>query len=706
MVAQLFMGCWSFLRDKKKFILIVILVTIALMGIALIIGKIYQNLDRDENRGAIPIDGGEFGESYTTPVYLEQGWSRADSLWFYNITQGSNLLPYDFFLSLEVENSNMLITDNKVFDKYRYLPQKPTLFNPDGLAVGFVKDSYQGKDYVGYTCAACHTSQVNFDKAAIRIDGGPAMADMVGYLTALQKALEQTLAEPQKYKRFVEKVLDINNDYDKESEVKTDLEYWTNFMVQYNIINHSHVDYGYARLDAFGRIYNRVLKHVPNKQNVKDILSQIVTPSGRYLLDDDQVNNVMKGIDETIIGDDQFNLIVERLMSNAPGYPGLSIKEIFRVRDALFNEPNAPVSYPFLWDIPQSDYVQWNGVAANAGVGPLGRNTGEVIGVFAQLDWTASDPWFSLSAQLSGLKNKKKKIDFKSSVDLTNLKRIESHLGSLQSPLWPEGILGKLDDEKKAKGRKIYGRYCQSCHELIDRDSADRRVVANFTALDRINTDPAMAMNSVSYKGKSGNFKHIYQGTDAGTVLVGEEAPVVQLLTAATTGVVATPDADKLFIRRWLDWLYTVVSAFFDNPIQKSIKAGNYDPDTTASPYQSLVSYKARPLNGIWATAPYLHNGSVPTLYDLLLPKKREGDPEDGEYRPDEFLIGSRQFDIEKVGFISEGFDGFRFLADRRGNFNGGHEYAAGKTEQMNGKVLPPLTKQERMYLLEFLKSL
>src|SRR3546814_3378304 len=58
-----------------------------------------------------------------------------------------------------------------------------------------------------------------------------------------------------------------------------------------------------------------------------------------------------------------------------------------RVRDAFFNSPNAPVSYPFLWDATRSDFVQWNGVASNALLGPLGRNTGEVIGVFAILDW-------------------------------------------------------------------------------------------------------------------------------------------------------------------------------------------------------------------------------------------------------------------------------------------------------------------------------
>ena len=43
---------------------------------------------------------------------------------------------------------------------------------------------------------------------------------------------------------------------------------------------------------------------------------------------------------------------------------------------------NAPVSYPFIWDTPQHDRVQWNGSVENAGPGALGRNVGEVLGVF------------------------------------------------------------------------------------------------------------------------------------------------------------------------------------------------------------------------------------------------------------------------------------------------------------------------------------
>jgi hypothetical protein len=133
----------------------------------------------------------------------------------------------------------------------------------------------------------------------------------------------------------------------------------------------------------------------------------------------------------------------------------------------------------------------------------------------------------------------------------------------------------------------------------------------------------------------------------------------------------------------------------FDNPIRASVKSGNYDPDTTAGPYNSLLSYRARSLNGIWATAPYLHNGSVPTLYDLLLPEKCKEGVGDGKYRPTTFFVGAREFDPEKVGFKSQGYDGFKFDTAIRGNRNTGHEYGACRMED-----------EDRWDLIEYLKSL
>ena len=54
-------------------------------------------------RGAAIINHpNQFGDQYSSVRYLWQGWSPADSLWFYMTTQGSDLLPYDFFMELQL----------------------------------------------------------------------------------------------------------------------------------------------------------------------------------------------------------------------------------------------------------------------------------------------------------------------------------------------------------------------------------------------------------------------------------------------------------------------------------------------------------------------------------------------------------------------------------------------------------------------------
>lgn len=738
--AFLFLLGWA-CRNRKTFFYLVLAVII-LMFIALSIGKTYQRWDDDPQRGAIPIEQGAFSEDYSTPVYLDQGWDEADTLWFYNTTQGSNLLPYDFFLVLKEAGAEELLRSDANMDAFRYLPQKPTFFNPDGLPVGFAKDEYDNRDYVGYTCAACHTGQVNYQGQAIRIDGGPAMADMAGFLKALEAGLKDTAGNDTKREQFVADVLALKNDYKRPDDVIEDLEHWIRIREQYNIVNHSKVDYGYARLDAFGRIYNRVLQHIINKDQLKKKLLTARNAVGDHLLTPEQADYALADVDKTIVSRDQFLDVVDRLAQpNAEiGFEGLGLKSILRLRDEIFNEPNAPVSYPFLWDTTHSDYVQWNGLASNADAGPLGRNVGEVTGVFATLDWSAHKPWYSLidiPARVSGQENKAEVIKFKSSADLINLQRLEAHLQSLTSPAWPEEILGEIDDDLVDQGQVLYAEYCQSCHEVIEPNNWDRVIIGQMSSLKTIQTDPAMAENSVMYSGSSGNFKHTYQQQGVGEIIIPEEAPVAVLLTQATRGVVSTPDADKGWLRRTLDWLYIMAMSFFDNQIEASVKNGDYEPDTTAKPFNSLLSYKARPLNGIWATAPYLHNGSVPTMYDLFLPACQhdavaesdiavdgdaaiEGDAVvEGEEqmqaiqeaaakecRPNEFMVGSREFDPIKMGFKSEGYEGFRFVADRRGNLNTGHEYAAGITPRSDGKVLPPLNKQERMALIEFIKTL
>ena len=112
------------------------------------------------------------------------------------------------------------------------------------------------------------------------------------------------------------------------------------------------------------------------------------------------------------------------------------------------------------------------------------------------------------------------------------------------------------------------------------------------------------------------------------------------------------------------------------------------------------LAYKVRPLNGVWATPPYLHNGSVPTIDDLL------GDP---EKRPPTFYLGSREYDPVKLGYKTDPItNGFEFDTSIRGNSNRGHEFRKdySKDKEIKGVIGPALSVDDRKALIEYLKTL
>ena len=98
------------------------------------------------------------------------------------------------------------------------------------------------------------------------------------------------------------------------------------------------------------------------------------------------------------------------------------------------------------------------------------------------------------------------------------------------------------------------------------------------------------------------------------------------------------------------------------------------------------MACKGRPLTGAWATAPFLHNGSVTSLYQLLTPADK---------RVKKFYVGTREFDPVEVGFKYKTATpgSFMFDATIRGNRNSGHAYG---TE---------LTDDEKWALIEFMKT-
>lgn len=308
--------------------------------------------------------------------------------------------------------------------------------------------------------------------------------------------------------------------------------------------------------------------------------------------------------------------------------------------------PNAPVSYPVLWNAPHLDLVQWNGSAPNADPGPLFQNITTAIAVYGQME----------------VVNNQEKLGYKSSVNIPNLKKIQNWLYQLKSPQWPEDILGKLDQSKLKVGEKIYQQECLQCHQLVPSGSKEYKLKAALTPAAEVGTDAQMVNNFLNARVDSG-------------VLEGRK-----LLWFAGDKINKTESSINLVT-------HVAAGAGLNHPLQTlDAVIENYHPVYSAAINANPNYYKARPLTGIWASAPYLHNGSVLTLAELLSPVNE---------RRTTFYVGDRNFDSEKVGLLStSGKNRSLFDTQLLGNSNRGHLYG---TE---------LNQQHKSALLEYLKSL
>jgi hypothetical protein len=544
------------------------------------------------------------GDTVDRVVYLDQGWTPAESMDFYTRSQGSRLIPYAWFLALEQAGAEDLFRDAKNIRRFGYLPQQPCDANPDGLPVGFARDPDNDRgDWVGLTCAACHTTELHHQRVAYRIDGGPTLADFQTFVTDLTRALTATRDDPAKFRRFADRVLGRRASALRTIALRKRLDLVCQERAAFDARNATPHPYGYGRLDAFGHIVNQVL--------------------------------------------------VVDLGVNDP---------------AQVKPPDAPVSYPFLWDTPHHDFVQWNGIARNEVLGSrrlggLVRNVGEVLGVFGEVHVSPKNT----ASIFTG---------YRSSVRVPDLIHLEEAVENLRSPRWPD-TFPPIDAAKADAGRALYDQYCLRCHARIDRADPLRKVTAVKTPVSVVRTDPRMATNFADRVGQTGKVRGRRE----------------YFVTGNRFG--DTARADALIV-------HTILGVVLNSP-WKQYRGANFAEVRDDAAADRLV-YKARPLNGIWATAPYLHNGSVPDLYQLLLPADR---------RPAEFFVGSREFDPVNVGLRSDpGPRRFRFRTTDEagrpipGNSNAGHEYGTGKPKADGGDGLPILTDDQRRQLVEYLKTL
>jgi processive rubber oxygenase RoxA-like protein len=623
--------------------------------------------------------------SSTFPSFLDQGWNDDDRTWFYTTTQGSQMMPYYWFLALERPDSNEAFLKDKLA-RFGYLPPyAPGNFgntNPDGLPIGFVKDDDPERGaWVGMTCAACHTNQVNFAGKVLQIDGGPTNADFFALIKELGVALEQTASSDEKFKRFADEVRRLTPKSSRGGSVRREIDELAERVRRPNAASPGGRELG-----------DELSAKLAERRKIRDALAPKLADALRERTagstDEQGLREKLREFSKA------FTEFVNNSRTDVAWGPARldAFGEIFNRATAIdLNEPsnnhapNAPVSYPFLWDTSHHDWVQWNGSAPNIlAIERLARNVGEVLGVFGHTEIKKSilPPFY-----------------YKSSVDRLNLLLIEQRLRKLTSPLWPRD-LAKIDPGKAAAGKKYYDQYCLGCHAIAIRQG-NRFQAVTLTPLAEIGTDPMMAKNAKDLRSKSGILEGVSMPPLIGDPLEAETSSFAVVGNIVVGAILAPPD--------WLD-----VPKNLDEQNRNLIrgveshrtKARDVRTDLRVLARNQIdlktlldqrkaglqLQYKARPLDGIWATAPYLHNGSVPNLYQLLLPSdKRDG----------KFSVGSREIDTKNVGFKSSSSDGaFQFDTSLPGNSNKGHE------GRNYGTDPDQMTEDQRWQLIEYLKTL
>jgi hypothetical protein len=306
-----------------------------------------------------------------------------------------------------------------------------------------------------------------------------------------------------------------------------------------------------------------------------------------------------------------------------------------------FVPETAPVSFPAIWDTPYFDWVLYNAAIRQ----PLTRNIIEALGVQAPIVHESM-----LQAKVVH------------SLQVDNIVSGQRAVMDLKSPAWPEGILGLIDVAKATRGKELYEQLCANCHQVIDRIThtprdrsagAQGEIVIPTFDLQRIGTDPRQA--------------ETFERRKVSLAKIGGPAEGASYKAAElVTGKIAS---------QWIEESATNARR------AQEINAGR------PNEFRAPLRYRARPLNGIWATAPYLHNGSVPSLYQLLLPATQ---------RSKVFYTGNWEFNPELVGFESDSpFEGaFKYDTALPGNSNAGHEFGT------------DLNDHDRRALIEYLKTL
>jgi hypothetical protein len=583
------------------------------------------------------------------------GLNAAQRQGFYHLSQGSEIMPWIVMTAVDVADPGSAKPFVENLGRYGLLPDPG---RDDGLPVGLTVASNPftfGMDFVGVNCAACHVGELHHDGKAVRVDGAPNMFNLQLFYSDAIDAVMAATSDRGKLWHALKRL--GRQDYGRYGIAAPLVRPATLVYYVANVILHR------DRLDARLELFD-VIKIAKEQRDPKHPTS---------------------GFGRLDAFDGTRNFIFTRLRkADADGG--------FKVNTANMVKLDAPVKFPWLWsrkasplapvetyrDQPEKfprvwgfkdyDWIEWT-VNTNT---VMERNFTETLGAGATV---VLDP---KSASL-----------FETSVPIQDMHDLEWLAYYIDPPQWPTSIFGKIKPDLAAAGRDIFDRRCAGCHEYRD----DQRTPTGLIKLhgmrpDDVGTDPTAALRiscpipdigalnitPTSYTAEDSQLLKECAGVKAGEAFSGNSF-------AKTVQVAVDSIKQKAYAAAGIDAAQQRAMEDLDQ------RGGVAWRDTLIDTQPPYGPYAARPLYGIWAAAPYLHNGSVPTLYHLLLPP---------DQRPKSFALGARGYDPVKLGFVVDtACSAQDCLVDtaQTGDGNGGHLWGT------------DLSEADRLALLEYLKT-
>jgi hypothetical protein len=687
-------------------------------------------------------------------VYLDQGWNSDDRQTYYYTPQGTSMpqgasrgaVRYDWFVHLRLPFSDQRFADPDHLRRYRFLVDpEPSVRNPDRLPVGFTRhfDTQIGDEVLDITCAACHSGQLHYSRDgksyALRVDGGQAMHALTDsargqFAPMLLASLAYTAANPWTFDQFARDVLGDRYPAGK-AQLRSNL--WTSLQhflsdPQNNPLKHLYpVEEGYGRTDALGRIGNTVFGDHLIEENLQVGAAPVSYPYlwNIWKFDWVQYNGsvaqpLARNIGEALGVGARVPLLSD---TGAPLPASERFRSSVRIPDLMRIEGTLQQLKPPAW--PESVFGPVDRELARNGrelfvehcqgchgphsVTAARQQADAPLKSSPALDWRIE----VIPVEHIGTDPAAARGFLERHYDLSPTGLTDSDLQDALQPL----LYRQLAREVRYRLQEVIALREQQALPVGDLPL----VLASYPpdAASRLLPQSAFAAIGRALQALPGSLPTV-PGAGAGApdpLDCDLECQSVALLWNLRHGK-AQADATlaALDVRRLTEGeALNLAGILIKNRYYADYGIGDAQQQClegfgTLDLPQQIAGYKPRPLAGVWATPPFLHNGSVPSIYQLLSPP---------ESRAARFLLGSRQYDPESLGYlvVSDGVAtgeerGFWFDTAMEGNGNGGHAFMADAElwaqHQADpdayplpvGVIGPLLSRQQKLALLEYLK--